>query len=348
MEGKQVWIRALVLVTASLMQGLAMAAPGDFLKEFNLTAHSFVMDRARNIVYASVTDTNSVAIIDMNQLALLDTVFVGSQPRGLALSPDGTLLYVATAGASSIAVVNLLTRTLVRTEALPTSPNDLEVDARGRVFITGASSSFRPLMVYDPATDLVTEPLPGFCTSCYVAKVEMSPDGNTLFMANTGLSPGTLEKYDVSGAVPVLLWGNAHGALGSNGQDLWLSQTGEHIYYAVGSGNRVSGGYDIAQIETSTMNVTGSILTGAYPQEIVTSPDGNTGYVAHASGHLDVWDMESYLQITEYATVGQPTELFVDRTGEYLLAAFDSALRIYRAEGMAIVDDDLEFRGQFT
>ena len=113
-------------------------------------------------------------------------------------------------------------------------------------------------MVYDPSIDAVTEPFPSYCSVCYSAMFEMSQDGTTLFVANQGLSPGTIAKYDVTGDVPALVWQNGHSALGSIGQDLWLNQTDEHVYYAVGGGNNVASAYDIAQIDAINMSILGS------------------------------------------------------------------------------------------
>lgn len=173
--------------------------------------------------------------------------------------------------------------------------------------------------------------------------LEMSPDGKTLFVANKGLSPGTLAKYDATGAAPVLIWQNAHGELGSNGQDLWLTPTGEHVYYAVGGGNRITGGYDIAKIDAEGMGVLGAFVTDAYPREIVTSPDGTFAYAVHTSGHIDVWNAQTFLKIKEYPVSGEASELFTDKTGKYLLAAFPTGLKIYEAEGNSfIIDNDAD------
>ena len=318
----------------------AAATPGDVMEEFPLVGNSFAADRNENIVYMSVTGNNSVAVIDMNTLEVLDSIFVGSNPRGMAVSHDGKTLYVATAGASSLAVVDLSTRTLLDPIPLPTSARDVEVDDAGRIYAAPVSTSYHTLMVYDPATGVETEPF-GSCSACYSAMLEMSPDGKTLFVANQGLSPGTLAKYDVSGAAPAFIWQNGHGDLGSNGQDLCLTPTGQHIYYAVGGGNRITGGYDIAKIDADGMGVLGAFVTDAYPREIVTSPDGKTAYAVHTSGHIDVWDAESFLKTAEYSTAGEASELFTDRTGKYLLAAFPTVLRIYEAEGSTpLVDED--------
>ena len=329
-----------ILLLGILITPIAQATPGDLITTFNINAHSFVEDRNTNIVYASVTSNNSVAVIDMNSLEQIDSIVVGSAPRGMATSRDGNLLYVATAGASSLAVVDLQTRTLLDPILLPTSAQDVEVDAKGRIYAAPASTSFRSILIHDPATNQTTEQL-SYCSACYSSLLEMSKDGNTLYIANRGLSPGTIAKYDVSGVAPVLLWQNAHGALGSNGQDLWLTPTNDHIYYAVGGGNNIAFPYDIAQIDADTMSVLGSFGTGAYPREIITSPDGKTAYAVHTSGHIDVWDAETFIKISEYPTSGEATELFTDSTGNYLLAAFATELRIYEAEGsIPLVDND--------
>lgn len=312
------------------------AAPGDVVTSFPLAVHSFVRDPSANVVYASVTSTNSVAIIDMDTLTLTDSVFVGSAPRGLALSRDGSRLYVATAGATQVAVVDLLARQLLDPYPLPSSPGDVAVGYDGRIYATAAASNHSSLMIVDPARGTTQQ---AACAACYGSLIEMSPDGRTLYVADRGLSPGRLAKYDVTGPVPTLLWMNAHGALGSNGQDLWLTDDGRHIYYAMGGGNGIAANYDIGQIETATMGVNGSFVTGPYPREIVTSPDGRFAYAVHTSGHIDVWDATTYLKIREYPTVGEGRELFVDRTGGYLLAAMDATLLVMTAEGLGEVTD---------
>jgi YVTN family beta-propeller protein len=341
-------IRSLIYSFTILLVGLlpvsnAHALQGDMLKEFSLVANAFTADRNKNLIYVSLASSNSVTILDMNQLTQLDTISVGSSPKGMAISRDGNILYVALAGSSSLAVVDLQNKTLLAPILLPYPAQDVEVDYKGRIYAAPSSTSNRTIMVYDPVTNAVTEPFPSYCSVCYSAMFEMNQEGTTLFAANQGLSPGTLAKYDVTGDVPVLLWQNGHGDLGSNGQDLWLSQTDEHVYYAVGGGNNVASSYDIAQIDANNMSILGAFATGAYPREIVTSPDGKVAYAVHTRGHIDVWDAETFLKIREYSVTGEASELFVDRSGNYLVAAFPNALRIYEAEGSApLVDDDFD------
>ncbi len=333
---------ALFILVLTALGGLqrAHAAPGDVAATFGLVVHSFLADAGSNRVYATVTGNGTVAILDMHQLVLVDTIAVGGDPRGMALSRDGSKLYVAQASANAIAVLDLATLTLQAPIATAEPVQYLAVDNRDRIYAAPLSTN-RTIYLIDPASGLTTEPFPYSCSACYRPLLQMNAAGTILYAANQGLSPGTLAKYDVSGDTPVFLWQNGHGDLGSNGQDLWLSQTEEHIFYPVGGGNRILGGYDIARIDADGMGVLGAYLTGAYPRELVTSPDGAVVYAAHTSGHIDVWDADSYTQLTEYAGAGQANELFVDRTGNYLLAAYPSGLVIYEAEGsVPLLDDD--------
>src|SRR5215469_1495898 len=49
-------------------------------------------------VYVSNEDDGTVTVVDTLQLAATATIPVGKRPRGLALSHDGTRLYVALSG----------------------------------------------------------------------------------------------------------------------------------------------------------------------------------------------------------------------------------------------------------
>lgn len=75
----------------------------------------------------------------------------------------------------------------------------------------------------------------------------------------------------------------------------------------------------------------------------MTSPDGKVAYAVHTRGHIDVWDTETFLKVREYSVTDEATELFVDRAGNYLVAAFSNALRIYEAEGSTpLLDEDFD------
>ena len=328
------WV--LLLLCLISMQSIAS---GGLVTSFNIVANKFSIDPTRNVLYASTTHDNSVAIIDVATMTLINSVYVGSVPAGLAVTPDGSTLYVALSGANRIAKVDLATQSLSGYIDLPSPPYDVEV-GNGRLYVTpGTNSAGGGIMQVDLATNSVTGVFSEGVSIYAGGLLEISPDRNKLYFANRGLSPGTLAKFDISTATPALLVKNPHGALGSNGQDLALSNDGNQIYYAVGGGNRITGGYDIGQLSTDSFAALGAMVTGAYPREITVSPDGKTAYAVHTSGHIDVWNTENFLQMAEYPTSGEARELITDHSGDYLFAAFDSQLRVYNAEGSELVVD---------
>lgn len=105
------------LTVASIVRGRTVAppAPGDTLVDL-------VSDRRR--VYASNRTRNRVEVLPVGALAYSGSVLVGSQPWGLALSPDSATLLVANSGgAGSISQV-------------PISTTSVGAEDRGRRIVT--------------------------------------------------------------------------------------------------------------------------------------------------------------------------------------------------------------------
>lgn len=305
-------------------------AGGDLLVSFDMVAEKFVKDPSRNKIYASLPDENSVAFIDMELLEVTAVIPVGANPAGMAISEDGSKLYVALTGASMISVVDIENEMIAEQIQLPSSAFDVEA-GENYLYATPVTQTTNGIMQIDLVTKVVTVFNEG--VSVYQkGMLEISPDLNYLYFANRGLSPGTIAKYDISGTTPVLLYKNPHGSLGSNGQDLELSFDGNSVYYVVGGGNRITGGYDIGKLDTDSFAVQGTFITGAYPREISVSDMLDVAYVIHTGGHIDVWNNQSFLQIGEYPTDGEAYELITDHSGRYLVAAFESDVRVYAAE----------------
>ncbi len=98
-QGSTVTQGAGALTVASLVRGRTVAPPtaGDTLVDL-------VSDRLR--VYASNRSRNRVEVLPVGALSYSGSVLVGSQPWGLAMSPDsGTLLVANSGGAGSISLV---------------------------------------------------------------------------------------------------------------------------------------------------------------------------------------------------------------------------------------------------
>jgi uncharacterized repeat protein (TIGR01451 family) len=135
-----------------------------------IATNSMVYNQANGLFYVSVPSSagapygNSVVSVDPATGAIGSPIFVGSEPNQLALSSDGTILWVGLDGAGAVRQVNLSTgtagtqfslggnsglydppSTALSLAALPGSPNSV---------IVGSSSSYDSptLAIYDSGT----------------------------------------------------------------------------------------------------------------------------------------------------------------------------------------------------
>jgi hypothetical protein len=138
-------------------------------------ANDIVYDPVRQQIYASVASTdpsrgNTVTVINPATGAIVSSVFVGSEPRKLAMSDDAQFLYVALDGAAAVRQVDLATMTaglqfplgadsflglfyVEDMEVLPGAPNSVAVSRRNQ----GFSPRHQGVAIYDDGVKRPTE-----------------------------------------------------------------------------------------------------------------------------------------------------------------------------------------------
>jgi DNA-binding beta-propeller fold protein YncE len=195
-------------------------------------------------------------------------------------------------------------------DSLPVSvqPGDVRVGLENRLYVTPAIHS-GGIMQIDAETGEFQDEF-SFGVFIYSnGMLEISPDRESLYFANVGLSPGTLAKFDVSTPTASLLGRNPHGALGSNGQDLALSHTGEIVSYACGGGN--GAGYSIFALDADVVGVShlvSLILAWGECEDCPEDLDGNG--VVDVSDLVDlIANWGNFLVLGEYVTGAYPREL---------------------------------------
>lgn len=316
----------------------AWAAPGDLLAKFSFQGAGFAVDAARHRMLITDYTNNKLVAFDTRTLQQVASVVVGSRPVGVALSSDGNCIYVANSNALSISVLDASSLTLASSITTPYKPSG--VAAGLRLYATpGSASGYEEIMQFNTETGQLLGGFSGGPSIYYNGMLQISPDNNTLYFANVGLSPGTLAKYDVSTDTPALLWRNEHGALGSNGQDLTLSHAGDAIYYSVGSGN-TGYGYSIAKIRTSDMTSLGALNTGAYPTALALSPDDKLAYTINATGYIDIFDTSTFAKVGRITTTSSDdyygADLMVDDSGTRLFVAYPNSY--YNTPSVCVYD----------
>ncbi len=151
------------IIPASLLSGFAQASiqvstpeatgpippPQPFTTFLALPINDIVYNAVDGLIYASIPGLaggglgNTIAGIDANSGAIVKTIFVGSEPTRIALSSDGTQLFVGLNGAGAVRQVNLTTGTAGMQFSLGGGPGlyNLPYTAQGLAVLPGQPNS---------------------------------------------------------------------------------------------------------------------------------------------------------------------------------------------------------------
>jgi YVTN family beta-propeller protein len=194
-------------------------------------------------------------------------IHVGINPGYVAVSPDGSQLWVADTGPQTgpgsptdIEVISTVTDQVTATLPLSGAPAQIAFSPSGATaYVTTAAG----LWIYDTATDQVAGVIHGLGDPHGIA---VSPDGNTVYVTNTqqGLVEVISAATDqVTDTIPVgqLPW------------QLVVSHDGGTVYVANPDSNQVS------VISAKTDTVTSEIPLAGGPDTLALTPDGSQLWV---------------------------------------------------------------------
>ncbi|HEX6920187.1 MAG TPA: Ig-like domain-containing protein [Actinomycetes bacterium] len=240
-----------------------------------------VADEAHGHLFLSPGRTGSA--VTVTDLSGSPVTTIGSLPgaTGLALSADGTSLWVAEAKGDALARIDTTTLQVVQTVTLPagTCPGDVAVVGSRVVYgyscnTYGGSGSYGGLGIADAATGALL----GTATNgpFYRPVLAAGPAGQ-VFAGDAGLSPSDLYLYDVTGSAPVLVAERA--SIGSNLQDLAASPDGGLVVTACGSP------YEHDVYSADKLASAGVYASGTYPNAVAWSGDGSVVAVGTDSAY---------------------------------------------------------------
>ncbi len=264
--------------------------------------------------YVANNFSGTVSVIDTATNAVTTTITVGNNPKGVAVSPDGSQVYVVNQCASSsnctygtVSVID--TATDLVTDTIPVGSGSIGVAVSpdgSRVYVTNLNSN--TVSVIDTATGQVTDTIP---VGISPEGVAVSPDGSRVYVTNqcasssSNCTNGTVSVIDtasglVTASIPV----------GSEPIGVAVSPDGSHVYVTNFGSNTVS------VIDMATA-VTATIPVGTHPIGVAMSSDGSRVYVASqcviggscANGTVSVIDTASDSVLTTINVGVQPYSL---------------------------------------
>ena len=272
----------------------------------------------------------------VNTPVVKSTIEVGSSPTAVAVSPDGTRLYVATGVDDSVSVMTA-TGVLVTSIAVGDNPQALVLSPDGtRLYVANMGSA--NVSVIDTTGNTVVATI---SVGTAPRGVAMAPSGNRLYVSNSGsnnVSEIDTTNNTVVTTIPV---GTAPIGLGvsPNGLYLYVANYGsanvsviytstrqsvegwpqgvgfEPLGVAVGSNGYayvtrfgssgvvvISGIFKLAA-NTVPALPSGYVDTGGRPSGVAVSPDGSTVYVANNAGGENSVSVLNSATLTRIATV---------------------------------------------
>jgi YVTN family beta-propeller protein len=224
--------------------------------------------------YVTEPSNDQLVVLDTHTGAVLATVAVGDTPSGLALSPNGSQVWV---------VDTDLSDTIFGSSSTTTGPPST----------TGSPSTTGPPLKADQASvtvvSTVTDSVVGTITVPDFGPIDVafSPDGHSAYLSNNGtLFTGSVTVIDTStlavvGTIAPTIglqpnspsWNPTSVAVSSDGGQVWVSAVND-------TGDTPGNRDDVDVFATGTGVQVAEIPVGAGPFFMVLSADGRDAYVA--------------------------------------------------------------------
>ena len=198
-------------------------------------------------------------------------------PAGLAVSPDGSLLYVAENRNDTLAIVALDSKAVKRRTAVGKFPYDIKVVDGGRkVYLSlWGGSSIRVVRPDGTATGRIA-------VGDHPNALAVSPSGSLVYVACANTDDiWVIDTADDTVVETIGLHPYPGAPFGSTPNALALSPDGSTLYVANATNN------DVAVIDVSRRGgsiVKGLIPVGWYPTALMVTKDGGKLFVANAKG----------------------------------------------------------------
>jgi YVTN family beta-propeller protein len=159
-------------------------------------AQTMVVAYVTNYGSNSEDNEGTVSVIDTATNQVTATVLLSEiQPFAMAITPDGTKVYVTDESGGAVSVINTTTNNVAAPIPVGNDPYWAVVTPDGtKVYVTNAGSG--TVSVIDTATNQVTANVPvgtgGFCSAA------VTPDGTQVYVVNDFTSGGTISVIDTA------------------------------------------------------------------------------------------------------------------------------------------------------
>jgi YVTN family beta-propeller protein/VCBS repeat-containing protein len=287
-------------------------------------------------------DVDDVPLAELAASTVLATVEVGSQPAGVAYSPDGTRAYATSVGDGTVAVIDTASNTVIATIHVGNEPVSVAVNPNGGAIYV-ANQADDTVSVIRTSDNTVIKTIDVGDGPYGIA---VSPDGSRVYTTNAGNSVTVIETATntVTGTIPIDPVGVAFHP--TNNRAYVVNQNDDVVSVI----NTVSGAViatvnvgdapvaiaidpvnDYAYVTNSgdntvtvidlTDNTTANVIhVGDNPQGIAVSADGSRIYTANrGSDDISVIDGSSWTVIDSFTVGDEPNGVALSPDGNEAL-----------------------------
>ncbi len=222
--------------------------------EVGRTPHGVAMTPDGKTLLVAVYGDNRIAFVDL-ATNRVDTVVPVPSPHTIAIRPDGEVAYVASQepGNFALVVVDLSSRSVVRSVALQKPPRDPEFGYNGKaLYFTMAGVN--AIQVLDPATDRIVAEVPTGASPHLAKFYRGAAVGSTVVQG-----PGELQLFDPATnrqVRSVAVGKQPHWQASNDGKKVYVKNEGSNDVTVV----------DLATGQTITIPV------GTAPRKVVVQP----------------------------------------------------------------------------
>ena len=223
-------------------------------------------------------------------------------PSGLALSPDGSTLYVSLNLKHSVAAIHLPTRQVTEIPAGMHPYTTVAAPGGKKIWVTNwAGRRARQGDTTDELFRIVVDPRTGIPSTGTVSVIDagaktvireidvglhpsamaLDPDGNRLFVANANSDTvSVIDTAEDRVIASIDVRPGVKAPIGSSPNALSVSPDGRTLYVANGANNAVA----VVDLTPDAPRVQGLVPTGWYPTAVAAAPDGKRIWVASGYG----------------------------------------------------------------
>ncbi len=285
--------------------------------------------------YITSSDTDTVAIIDTltdNVTNIVDTeTFTntdirngGDSPYGVAVTPDGTEVYVTNTNSGTVSVIDTVTNSVVAIVDVKGYARGIAVNPTGtKVYVASDFMDYDSerathgiVSEIDTATKTVTATIKVGVNPYGVA---VSPNGTEIYVVNRDSSTisivdTTTKKFKAT--IPVGDGDYYYPYNNEGPTGVAIAPDGKKLYVT----SYVYGNAAVFVINTTTETITETIKVGTEPNGIAVNPDGTKVYVANSgSSTVSVIDTSTN-NVTATVNVGK---------GPYGIAVTPDGMKVY-------------------